>query len=164
MRQQLRDVRFRVDDAHHHRRIARQLPQAGMPDACARPVAFDAAIHNRSRQPQLLTLCHNRLVQRHALPLVALAEVNAQHARLKLLLHPRSPATPSSVCGSSSGARHAYLMMSTSDSTTSPSCTMRSTTGINAFSFVSVSIADSMMDASCERCRGLSLWKWRCDP
>src|ERR1700689_332068 len=53
----------------------------------AAPVALNTAIDNRIGHTQFITLCHDRLMQRLALPPVALTEVDAQQPRFKLLLH-----------------------------------------------------------------------------
>ena len=58
-----------------------------MIDPGAGPEAFQTAIDNRARNLQILTPGNNRLMQRLALPLVALSKMNAQHPGPKLFFH-----------------------------------------------------------------------------
>src|SRR5580692_9596090 len=84
---ELCDLRFDVDDADHHRRVARKLPRARAVNPRAASVALDAPINNRVGHSQLLALRKDRFVQRLALPLVGLAEIDAQHPSFELFFH-----------------------------------------------------------------------------
>jgi hypothetical protein len=59
----------------------------GMVNSSAGSVPFNPPIHGRTGHPEFHTLGHNRFMQRLALPFVTLAEMNPQHARLKLVFH-----------------------------------------------------------------------------
>jgi hypothetical protein len=58
-----------------------------MVNSGAGAVPFDTAIHGSSSHSQLHAFGYNRFMQWFALPFVAFAEMNAQHARLKLVFH-----------------------------------------------------------------------------
>jgi hypothetical protein len=53
----------------------------------AGPIAFDPSIDGRAGDPQFHAFGDNRFMEGFALPFVSLAEMNTQHARLKLVFH-----------------------------------------------------------------------------
>src|SRR5580704_10617704 len=115
-------------------------------------VSFHASEYCSSGNIQLPALLDNRAVKRFFLPFVILAKMNAQHLSLARKFHCR-------VCFllSSSWKLCVYLMTSTSDKTTSPCCTMSSSTNRKARSLSSLSTTDNMIGRSCERWSAESL-------
>src|SRR6266545_2078225 len=115
-------------------------------NAAARAVSFDAAIHRRARQILPPRLLDDRFVQRLALPAIVFTEVNANHLRRAAEPHDGRSVEPTPAA-----RRCVYLMTSTSESTTSPSCTICSSVGRYARIFASSSTTDSMIGRSLER-------------
>src|SRR5436305_7815817 len=93
-------------------------------DAAAGAVSFDAAVGGSARE--ILTACgfHDRFVQGLPLPPIVLAEVHANHLRGASQLHDRSSFAPPVDAN-----RCVYLITSTSERTTSPSCIISSRIG-----------------------------------
>src|ERR1019366_895534 len=87
MGNQLFNLLLTVDDSQHHRRILGERPMTGMVNSSAGAVPFDSPVYSGAGHSQFHAFGNNRFMQRLALPFVALAEVNTQHARLKLVSH-----------------------------------------------------------------------------
>src|SRR6266849_585678 len=93
-------------------------------DAAARTVPFDAAIRRGAGEILPTGFLDDRLVQRLALPAVVLAEVNADHLCWTAQFHDGG-----SFDSTERPRRCVYLITSTSDNTTRPSCTICSRIG-----------------------------------
>jgi hypothetical protein len=74
---QLLDLFLLVDDGQHDRCVLGKRPMAGMVNSGARPVSLNSSIHGRAGHSQFHAFGYDRFMQWLALPLVALAEVNA---------------------------------------------------------------------------------------
>src|SRR5438128_3517571 len=102
--QELLDLGFLVDDAHHHRQVGRREEMLAM-NARAGPVSFDASIDRRPSQIEPSRFLDDGLVQRLAVPAVVLAEVDPNHLGAAVQPHELS-----SLAAAPGSSRCVYLM------------------------------------------------------
>src|SRR6266568_4096804 len=156
--QEALDLLVGVDDRDRNRKVRRGEEVLPM-NPRARAVSFDAAIGGRAGQILAARFFDDRLVQRLPVPAVVLAKMNPDHFRPPAQRHDGR-----SVFSTGSASRCVYLITSTSDSTTSPSCIICSRTGRYARIFASSSTTESMIGRSLDRLMRFSLWNRRCAP